>query len=227
MKFYFRIFVLLLAVVLLLCGCGRTLTVNGDDTYTDRHSGVTYIPLSPCYEPTAIGEAYATFKLSGVKTVLHQVGSISPERYLASEYYDVYANREISVPGFESLELKRLLIYSTEGTTIPVLTLQNETESHADVIAALRGAYLEGERVSYPSFYERAASYTLRFEASNLPGLYYTITYIEYAEDIEEEINGVQTNLGRYFLYDRYNKICVAVNDSLHTLLSAGHGTAS
>lgn len=227
MRSYLRILLLLLAVTLLLCGCGRKLIVNGDDTYTDRQSGVTYAPLSSCYEPAAIGAEYATFKLSGVKTVLHQVGSLPPEQYLASQYYAVYANRELTVPDFAALELTKALLYRTTATTIPVLTLHSDTEAQSDVINALRQAYLDGARVSYPSFYERAATYTLRFEASNLQGLYYTITYIEYAEDICDEIDGVQINLGRYFLYDRYHQICVAVDGALHALLNANHGTAS
>lgn len=227
MKSYLRILLVLLALLLTLCGCGRKLTVNDDDTYTDRRNGVTYIPLSPCYEPVSLGAEYATYKLSGVKTVLHQVGTLLPEQYLASEYYAVYANRELNVPDFGALQLTRALLYHTTNTAIPALTLKSEVEAEQKVISVLREAYLNGVRVSYPSFYERDASYTLRFEASNLSGLYYTITYIEYAEDIYDEIDGVQTNLGRYFLYDRYNKICVAVDSSLHALLDAADGAAS
>ncbi len=227
MKSYFRVFLVLLAAMLLLCGCGRRLTVNGDDTYTDRTSGVTYVPLSPCYEPASLGEEYASFKLSGVKTVLYEVGGVLPEHYLASAYYGVYANSALTVPDFAALELTRVLIYQTTGNTIPVLTLKSETDKHQDVIAALKAAYLEGARVSYPSFYERKASYTLRFEASNLSGLYYCITYIEYTEDIHQEIGGQDVNLGKYFLYDRYNQVCVAVDDSLHALLNVNNGAAS
>ena len=226
MKSYFRILLVLLATLLLLCGCGRKLTVNDDDTYTDRRSGVTYAPLSPCYEPAAIGAEYATYKLSGMKTVLYQVGTLEPEQYLTSEYYAVYANRELNVPDFAALTLTKALLYKTTNAAIPALTLKSEDDAQKSVITALRQAYLEGARVSYPSFYEREASYTLRFEASNLPGLYYTVTYIEYAEDITDEIDGVPTNLGRYFLYDRYNQICVAVDDALHALLKSANAAA-
>ncbi|MBQ7338688.1 MAG: hypothetical protein IJW40_09590 [Clostridia bacterium] len=216
----FRIAVLLVACCLLLCGCVHSLKVNDNDTYTDRKTGVTYVPLSACYEPASLGEEYASFKLSGMKTMLYTVGALAPENVLGSAYNGVYANQSLVLPTFEEMEMTRVLIYTKTATTIPVLTLKAEDAAQQGVIDALRSAYLGGARVSYPSFYTQQSAYTLRFEASNLPDIYYCISYIEYEEDIYDIVDGVETNLGRYFLYDRYNKICVAVDGTLHELLT-------
>jgi hypothetical protein len=123
------------------------------------------------------------------------------------------------IPSFEELDVQRALLYSTGGSTIPTLILNREDDEQAELLAMLTQAYLNGTRVSYPSFYTQQASYTMRFDATNLPDLYYCISYIEYEEDVFDEIDGVEVNLGRYFLYDRYNKICVAVDASLHNAL--------
>ena len=210
----------MLSCALLLCSCGvHKLTVNDNDTYTDRKTGVTYRPLSACYEPASLGEEYASFKVKKVTTMLHVIGELPVENYLGSVYYGVYANENLQIPTFEEMEINRALIYSTGGSTIPSLTLEADDEKETALLHSLADAYLNGARVSYPSYQTSTASYTVRFAASNLPGLYYCMTYIEYAEDIYDEIDGVETNLGRYFLYDRYNKICVAIGVSLHNAM--------
>ena len=204
----------MLSCALLLCSCGvHKLTVNDNDTYTDRKTGVTYRPLSACYEPASLGEEYASFKVKKVTTKLHVIGELPVENYR------VYANENLQIPTFEEMEINRALIYSTGGSTIPSLTLEADDEKETALLHSLADAYLNGARVSYPSYQTSTASYTVRFAASNLPGLYYCMTYIEYAEDIYDEIDGVETNLGRYFLYDRYNKICVAIGVSLHNAM--------
>ena len=216
----FYLLLVMLSCALLLCSCGvHKLTVNDNDTYTDRKTGVTYRPLSACYEPASLGEEYASFKVKKVTTKLHVIGELPAENYLGSVYYGVYVNENLQIPAFSEMEVNRALVYSTGGSTIPSLTLEADDENETALLSALADAYLNGARVSYPSYQTSEASYTVRFAASNLPGLYYCMTYIEYAEDIYDEIDGVETNLGRYFLYDRYNKICVAIGVSLHNAM--------
>ena len=221
-----RLVLLLVCCACLLCACSpvRKLKVNDNDTYTDRKSGVTYYPLSACYEPASLGKEYASFTLSGMTTMLHELSGQAPEMFLGSVYNGVYANESAVVPTFEELELSRVLIFAKTASSIPMHTLKANDADEAALIGALREAYLNGARVSYPSFYTQKAAYTLRFEASNLPDIHYCISYIEYAEDIYDEVDGEERNLGRYFLYDRYNKICVAVDGTLHRALTAPAG---
>ncbi len=217
----FRLLLLLLSCACLLCACSsvRKLKVNDNDTYTDRRSGVTYRPLPACYEPATLGAEYASFKLGDVTTTLHVVSALPPENFLGSMHNATYANEALDIPDFAALDISRVLIYAKSAPSIPSATLQMTEETHGAVILALREAYLNGTRVSYPSFYRQDAAYTLRFEATNLPGVYYCFSYIEYAEDIYEMIDGEERNLGRYFLYDRYNKICVAIDGALRAVM--------
>lgn len=218
-----RLLLLLVFCACLLCACSpvRKLKVNDNDTYTDRKTGVTYYPLSACYEPASLGKEYASFTLSGMTTVLHELGEQAPELFLASAYNGVYANEATIVPTLEEMDLSRVLIYAKTASTIPVHTLKATNSDDAALINALREAYLNGTRVSYPSFYTQKAAYTLHFEGSSLIDIHYCISYIEYSEDIYDEIDGQECNLGRYFLYDRYNKICVAVDATLHNALTS------
>jgi hypothetical protein len=221
MKYCFRILVLGVCAALVLCACSSVhrLTVNDNDTYTDRSTRVTYVPMSACYEPLSLGAEYASFKRLGVTTMLYTVGDYAPEQVLASAYYGVYRAEELVLPTFEKMDLTAMRVYAKATPTIPVYTVEKGKDDNTAIIEAIANAYQNGTRVTYPSFYTQKAAYTLRFEASNLPDLCFCISYIEYAEDIYDEIDGEEVNLGRYFLYDRYNKVCVSVDGALHDLI--------
>ena len=104
------------------------------------------------------------------------------------------------------------------------LTLRRENSEHADVIDGLVCAYADGQAVPYPTWADAAVNYTLRFTSDRVPGLYYCLRYYEFTEDIftvytDESGNRTEVNLGRYFLYNRFESRCVPVDDTLHRLL--------
>jgi hypothetical protein len=206
---------------MLLCGCAKlhTVVLQGN-TYVDKKTGVEYTALSACYEPVMRGEEYAVMDLSGVETILYEMGDFSPEEYLCTAYNDVFCADATAVPSFDAWDVAEIYVCTTTAMTAALLVLDGEEGGvDAPLVWALRDAYVEGARVKYPSYYTVADSYTLRFTANNVPGLYYCITYVEYAEDVYDAIDGVEVNLGHYFIYDRYNKVCVAVGDALHERL--------
>ena len=211
---------LLLCGAMLLCGCGKLhkITAEGDG-YVDKKTGVTYTPLSACYEPVLRGKEYAKLNLKGVTYVLHEMSDFAPTEYLCSVYNDVYSANAAAVPAFDAWEVAEVYVCTNTAMTAAVLVLDGEREDDVSAIWSLREAYLNGVRVIYPSYYTVENAYTLRFTADNVPGLYYCISYIEYAEDVYDEIDGVEVNLGRYFMYDRYNKVCVALDGTLHSRL--------
>ena len=43
----------------------------------------------------------------------------------------------------------------------------------------------------------------------------YTLTYVEYADDLIID----ETNHGKYFLYNAFDKRCVPVGDGIHAAL--------
>ena len=213
---------LLLCAAMLLCGCAKLhkITVDGD-TYTDHKTGVVYTPLSSCYEPVLRGAEYAKMDLAGVEYILHEMSDMAPTEYLCSVYNDVYCAIAAAVPAFDEWEVSALYVCTNTAMTAAVLVLDGEEGSDdASMVWNLRDAYVNGRRVAYPSYYTVEDAYTLRFASDNVPGLYFCVSYVEYAEDVYEEIDGAEVNLGRYFIYDRYHKICVAVDSSLHQRLN-------
>ena len=78
-------------------------------------------------------------------------------------------------------------------------------------IASLVMKYTSGENLAYPAGSPQR-SYKVRFESTQHPGFYYTLTYVEYARDVE--IDGV--NYGRYFLRSAFEGIFVSVGDEIH-----------
>ena len=65
--------------------------------------------------------------------------------------------------------------------------------------------------LSYPAA-SPLRSYKARFESSQYPGFYYSLTYVEYDEDVE--IDGV--SYGRYFLRSAFEGIFIPVGDEIH-----------
>ena len=55
----------------------------------------------------------------------------------------------------------------------------------------------------------------MRFESVQYPGFYYTLTYVEYANDLE--IDG--KSYGKYFLYNAFDQRFVPVGDEIHGVL--------
>ena len=209
-----------LCAALLLCGCSKLHKLHSDgDVYVDRTTGVSYSPLSSCYEPVSRGEEYAKLDLAGVRYTLHAIGELAPTEYLCTVYNDVYCAEGVRVPTFEEWDISALYVCTNTAMTAAALVLDADNGTDAQLIRSLRDAYLNGTRVTYPSFYTVAESYTLRYAADNANGLYYCMTYIEYEEEIYDMIDGKEVNLGRCFLYDRYNKICVTVDGGLRSRL--------
>ena len=78
------------------------------------------------------------------------------------------------------------------------------------VIAAIVHDLTTGEHLSYPAASPRR-SYKARFESTQYPGFYYSLTYVEYAEDVE--IDG--KNYGRYFMRSAFEGIFIPVGDEI------------
>ena len=84
----------------------------------------------------------------------------------------------------------------------------------AVAIASLVNAFTTGKSLSYPAG-SPLRSYKARFESTQYPGFYYSLTYVEYAEDVE--IDG--ESYGRFFLRSAFEDIFVPVGDEIHRAL--------
>lgn len=227
MKKAIRLFAVCLSVLLLFVSCssGHKVTFDSEnDTCYDKSTGVTYSPLSASFEPIARGEEYGTVNIAGVKYTLYAITGQDPEKFLCTEYGDVYCRQDVAVPALTAWENVEGVRISLAGlANAPAMTISAEVADEASLIEELTLAYREGQAVRHP-VEEPVAAYILRFTSPDAPGLYYTLRYYEYGEDIFDTVTDADgttrdVNFGRYFLYDRYEGRCVAVADSLHRLI--------
>jgi hypothetical protein len=117
------------------------------------------------------------------------------------------------------MEISVLHVCTNTNLIVDALTIKpsvlQSSEHCALLYALLQEAYQSAPAVSYPSWAEVESAYTLRFESDDIPGLYFSVKMIRYAEDIYDG----EVNLGRVFLYDRYAARCVPLPDTIFRML--------
>ena len=206
------------------CGSGlHTITTTGNQYY-DKETDTTYTALPASYEPIASGEEYGELNLSGMTYVLHEIAGLAPTDYLCSVYGDVYHDKDIDFPTFDRWELTSAIVCNDAAIVVALLTLDPTNTTHAPILNDLKQRWDHDNSVSYPSYLDPARAHTLRFTSNTAPGLYYSVKLLEYSEDVYDVIvtdagEEVEVNLGRYFLYDRYSKRCVAISNDIFRLL--------
>ena len=209
---------------LLSCGSNlHTITTTGNQ-YFDEETDTTYTALPASYEPIASGEEYGELNLSGMTYILHEIAGLSPTDYLCSVYGDVYHDKDIDFPTFDQWELTSAIVCNDTAIVVALLTLDPANKTHAPILNDIKQRWDHDHSVSYPSYLDPVRAHTLRFTSNTAPGLYYSIKLLEYGEDVYDVIvnelgEEVEVNLGRYFLYDRYSKRCVAISNDIFRLL--------
>lgn len=218
--------IVLLIGTLLLSSCGKALHKMTSDSgeYFDKWTDTTYTALPASYEPISRGDEYGKVSLAGVKNILYRIDGLAPTEYLCTEYGSVYHNKNIQPLLFDEWKISTLKVCTDAATTVSHLKLTPEDEAHASVIAATQAAWRDGVSVRYPSHLTPDENYTLRFESEDVPGLYFAVKLLAYDEDVYDVIvneagEEVEVNFGRYFLYDRYSRRCVATDDRIFRLL--------
>ena len=207
-----------------LASCGlRKMTAQGGE-YVDTRTNVTYVALPASYEPIARGDEYGKVDVAGVKNVLYEIEGLSPAEYLSSAYGSVYHAKDLAVPDFTAWEISSLKVCTDRAVIVSHLTLTPEDPSHLDVMEQLQATWTNAPAVDYPSYLTPKEQYTLRFCSEDAPGLYFAVKILCYAEDVYGTALGddgeeIEVSLGRYFLYDRYSKRCVATDDSIFRLM--------
>lgn len=199
-------------VASLLCGCSKGPTiVDSSQGCVDKDSGITYVHAPMCYEPVALGEQYGSLKVGDKITyALHEIDGMDRARWLSTEVGDVLYAEGTHLPTLTEMKPVRLRICMDGATVVEVLCMDD-----AKTVQAVAARYEEGDAVTKPS-QSAPVQYTVRFVSEEYPGLYYTLTYLEYASSVEE--NGV--DYGRYFLYDRMSGRLSAVGSAIHNALN-------
>ncbi len=199
-----------LLTVTSLTACGTTLETGENGLYDKKHD-VAYRNASTVYEATALVKEYGTMKITKEESCkLYTIPGMDGTEMLATEDFNIVYAADITMPTLMEMAPTILHICADGESAIHELYRMED----ATDIFTLVYAYTHDDSLPYPATMP-LRNYKLRFESTNYPGFYYTLTYIEYAEDMV--IDGV--NHGKYFLRSAFDDRFVPVSDVVHTAM--------
>ena len=199
-----------LLCALSLASCKATLKPGENGLY-DSQNKITYSHASTVYEATALVKEYGKLALTDKESyALYTIPGMDPTEMLATEDYNIVYAEGVTMPTL--LEMAPTILRICVDSSETVREIHKLDDSVA--IASLVSDFTTGKSLSYPAG-SPLRSYKARFESTQYPGFYYSLTYVEYAEDVE--IDGV--SYGRYFLRSAFEDIFIPVGDEIHRAL--------
>ena len=179
MRALWRAAALLLAVCALLASCSGHRKIEYEDgVYNDAKSDVSYVRVDASYMPVATGEKYADIKLKHETIELYRVTGFEPDEWLASKDGILYKNAEIKTPTLEEMRINKI-----EFCVETSIIVQRFSVTDAEAVAGLIEACGQSEKISVTNRAEKN-NFKLMMVSSAYPELYYTVSYVEYAEDV-------------------------------------------
>ena len=201
---------LLCAASMISCSAGDV-NLKSHEQYGlyNAKTKISYSHASPVYEATSLvkecgklivtdSESYALFTIPGAKA----------EEMLATEDFNIVYASDMDMPTLQEMAPSILRVCND--------SMEVKRVEEAAVVAKVVKTYAEGTSIDYPGTTPQR-SYKARFESLDYPGFYYTLTYVEYAEDLVVD----DVNYGRYFLYNAYERRFVPAGEDIHTALDA------
>ena len=203
---------LLILLAVLLCALSlascKTTLKPGDKGLYDKQKDITYSHASTVYEATALVKEYGKLAVTSKESyTLYTVPGADPTEMLATEDYNIVYAAGYTMPTL--LEMAPTVLHTCSNTSATVHELCRIDDS-VD-IASVVMRFTAGENLPYPAI-SPLRSYKACFESTQYPGFYYSLTYVEYSEDLE--IDGV--NHGRYFLRSAFEGVFIPVGDEIH-----------
>ncbi len=201
-------------LALSLSACGVTVK-QGDNGLYDKKNDIRYINASTVYEATGQGKAYGKLQLTDeVSLDLFVIPNVDPKAYIATEDNNILYASTLKMPTLAEMAPTALHVCVDGSTAHQIMTITD-----AASIASLIQTYTAGSDLKNPSIRPQK-TYRVRFESPTYPGFYYTLTYIEYAEDLE--LDGV--SLGKYFLLSNFEGTFVPIDDTIRGHLNGTTG---
>ncbi len=200
------------ALAVLLCAtalasCKATLKPGDNGLYDSQHK-ITYNHASTVYEATALVKEYGKLALTAQESyALYTIPGMDPTEMLATEDHNIVYAEGVTMPTL--LEMAPTVLHICVDSSETIREVHKLDDSVA--IASLVHDFTTGKNLSYPAA-SPLRSYKARFESTQYPGFYYSLTYVEYDEDVE--IDGV--SYGRYFLRSAFENIFIPVGDEIH-----------
>ena len=191
---------------LTLASCGVTLQAGEEGLRDERHD-ISYVHASTAYEAISLVKEYGKLQVTETESyALFTIPGMDPTEMLATEDFNIVYASDYELPTLMDMTPTILRVCSD---AIEIKRLEN-----AVTVAAIVGDYTNGENLPYPGT-TPIRNYKVRFESVQYPGFYYTLTYVEYADDLE--IDG--KSYGKYFLYNAFDQRFVPVGDEIHGVL--------
>ncbi len=201
--------VVLLSLLLSSCSGGVKLT-DKNGGCVDAKSGIRYNYASICYEPISLGDEYGELSVGDLFTYkLYTVKDMDKSQWLATEENNILYAEGVSLPTLTRMKPHTIGVFTMESSGLEVFRIGD-----AKLVESIAKAFEEGERLTYPLI-AAAEKYKVKFYGDTLKGVCYSLTYLEYSDDIVEN----DVNYGRYFLYDAFDRIFVPVGSELHDAL--------
>jgi len=175
----------MLSAVISLSSCKTKLVYEEGYFYCSKNK-VTYKEVSYQYLPVSIStEVYAELNEMNTKSELFALEGVEPEKWLATADGRLFCAADISVPSLEQMEVDSIFICK-EGTNMSVALASITSDESVSIVL---GNMLNGFELKYPLAEEAEELLSLRFASSKYPWLYYTVSYMEFENDIIDTDN--------------------------------------
>ncbi len=196
-------------LTLSITSCGVTIK-PGDQGLYDKKNEISYSHASTVYEAKALVEEYGKLAVTSKESYrLYTIPDTDPTKMLATEDFNILYASNLTMPTLLEM-LPTCLHICSDTSTVHELA---RIDDAADVYT-LAYAYEKNDSIPYPAN-TPVRLFKVRFESTAFAGFYYTLTYIEYAENLT--IDGV--SYGKYFLRSAYDNRFVPVGSAVHDAL--------
>lgn len=213
-----RVAVALALLVTLGCvaGCSDHMEETGGVLKTENGK-ISFYHASTVYEAVEVGKKIGTLTEIKITVDVYAIeGQSTDEWRVTEDGYVLYAEG-VQLPTLADMAPTSLEVCTqSSGKRIRLIT--DET-----VIADAVKAYTEGgSEADYAlAPLEPLHTYQVRFLSETYDFLRYTVTYIEYSEDVVQD----EINYGRYFLRSAFDGTFIPIGDGLHILLFGADAT--
>ena len=202
---------LLCAASMVSCSTGSVkLKSHEEHGLYNAKTKISYSHAAPVYEATSLVKECGKLIVTDSESyVLYTIPGAKSEEMMATEDFNIVYASDLDMPSLGEMAPTILRICND--------SIELKRMEDPAIVSKVAQAYIEGVAVDYPGTTPQK-SYKARFESLNYPGFYFTLTYVEYAEDLV--LDGV--NYGRYFLYNAYERRFVPAGEDIHIALDGG-----
>lgn len=197
--------------LLMLVSCGVTIHEGiGKGDAMNKSTDTVWYHASTCYEAVELEKKVGKLVVTDKQSYeLYQLPEMDSEKWLATEDKNILYAEGVALPTLSDMAPSAVYFYLDASTPQRLYTMEDEA-----LITKIIGDYTTNESVIYPAT-TPYKTYRVCFKSDDYAGMYYVLTYVEYASDYVAD----DVNYGKYFLYDRFDQRFVPIGDEIHVAL--------